>query len=56
MANRNLGKGVWHDPVNTGYVGLDLTALIPPQEMRTIEGTKLSPKNEYHCSLVAVRK
>lgn len=56
MANRNLGKGVWHDPVNTGYIGLDLTEVIPPQEARNVEGTKLSPKEEYHCSLVAVRK
>lgn len=29
---------------------------MPPQETRTIEGAKLSPKKEYHCSLVAVRK
>lgn len=56
MANLNLGKGVWHDPVNTGYIGLDLTAVIPAQEARTVDGTKLSPKKEYHCSLVAVRK
>jgi hypothetical protein len=56
MANQDLGKGVWHDPVNTGYIGLDLTAGIPSQEMRTVEGTELSPKKEYHCSLVAVRK
>lgn len=56
MTNRDIGKGVWHDPVNTGYIGLDLTAEIPPQNARTIEGTQLFPKEEYHCSLVAVRK
>lgn len=56
MARQDLGKGVWHDPVNTGYIGLDLTAVIPPQDTRSVEGTKLSPKQEYHCSLVAVRK
>ena len=56
MSNHDLGKGVWHDPVNTGYIGLDLTAIIPSQETRTVEGTKLGPKTEYHCSLVAVRK
>ena len=56
MANDDLGKGVWHDPVNTGYVWLDLTAIIPPQETRIVEGTTLSPKKEYHCSLVAIRK
>jgi hypothetical protein len=56
MANHDLGKGVWYDPVNTGYIGLDLTAMIPPQQTRTVEGSKLCPKKEYHCSLVAVRK
>jgi hypothetical protein len=56
MSNHDLGKGVWHDPVNSGYIGLDLTAMIPPQQTRTVEGARLCPKKEYHCSLVAVRK
>lgn len=56
MANQQLGQGVWHDAVGTGYIGLDLTADIPPQDMRTVDGIALYPKNEYHCSLVAVRK
>lgn len=56
MANQELGKGVWHDPVNSGYIGLDLTADIPAQEKRTYNGIALYPKDEYHCSLVAVRK
>ena len=56
MANQQIGKGVWHDPVTTGYIGLDLTADIPPQAPRTVEGIALFPKQEYHCSLVAVRK
>lgn len=56
MARQDLGNGVWHDAVNTGYIGLDLTPVIPPQDVRIVEGTRLSPKQEYHCSLVAVRK
>ena len=55
MANQEIGKGMWH-AVDTGYIGLDVTADIPPQEVRTVEGTALFPKDEYHCSLVAVRK
>ena len=55
MANHDIGKGVWHDPDKTGYIGLDVTADIPPQEMRTVEGAVLLPKDEYHCSLVACR-
>ncbi len=55
MANQEIGKGVWHAG-DTGYIGLDLTVDIPHQEARTVEGTALLPKDEYHCSLVAVRK
>lgn len=56
MANQEIGNGVWHDPIDTGYIGLDLTGDIPPQAPRTIEGIELFPKQEYHCSLIAVRK
>lgn len=55
MANQELGKGVWHDSVGTGYIGLDLTADIRTQAMRTFEGVALLPKDEHHCSLVDVR-
>ena len=55
VANQHIGKGVWHTD-DTGYIGLDLTADIPSEEMRTVEGIALIPKGEYHCSLVAVRK
>lgn len=54
MANQAIGKGVWHAPDSTGYIGLDLTDDIPRQKMRTVEGIELSPKREYHCSLVDV--
>lgn len=54
--NHDLGKGVWHDTVNTGYIALDLKDIEPQPEMKIVEGVTLSPKNEYHCSLVAVRK
>lgn len=56
MANHDLGKGVWRDPITTGCIMLDLKDDIPHEETRTIEGTTLSRKKEYHCSLVAVRK
>lgn len=56
MANQEIGQGVWYDAVNTGYIGLDVTAQIPPQKMCTAERIELFPKDEYHCSLVAVRK
>ena len=55
MAHHDIGKGVWHDPVDTGYIGLDLTARIPAQAMQTVGGIALLPKDEYHCSLVDVR-
>jgi hypothetical protein len=55
MAREEIGKGVWY-AVDTGYIGLDLTADIPPQEKRTVEGIALFPKDESHCSLVAVRE
>jgi hypothetical protein len=58
MTNQDLGRGVWYDPVETGYIALDVTADIPARERqkRILEGTALFPKDEYHCSLVAVRK
>lgn len=55
MTMRDLGKGVWHDPAGTGYIGLDLTNDIAAPPRQIIEGTELSPKSEYHCSLVDVR-
>lgn len=55
MAMRDLGRGVWHDPEGTGYIGLDLTTDIAAPPRKVIEGTELSPKSEYHCSLVDVR-
>lgn len=55
MTNREIGKSVWHAD-DTGYIGLDVTADIPAQELHTVDGIALIPKDEYHCSLVAVRK
>ena len=56
MANQEIGKGVWYS-AETGYIALALTGRIPREEARTVENTALSPKgDEYHCSLVAVRK
>jgi hypothetical protein len=56
MTKQNLGKNIWYDPDENGYIGLDVTVSIPPQEVRNIEGTTLLPKDEYHCSLVAIRR
>lgn len=56
MALSVLGHGVWYDAEGTGYVGLDLTADIPPPQPRTVAGVVLAPKSEYHCSLVALRR
>ncbi len=56
MANQEIGKGVWYSP-DTGYIALDLTGRIPREQARTVEAIALSPKgDEYHCSLVAIRK
>ena len=55
-ANEEIGNGVWYS-ADTGYIALELTGRIPREEARTVEGTALSPKaDEYHCSLVAIRK
>lgn len=54
MAMHDLGRGVWHDLDGTGYILLDLD-IVPEQKTLIIEGTELSPKDEYHCSLVDVR-
>lgn len=56
MAKQYLSKTIWYDPEENGYIGLDITADIPPQTEQSIDGTRLLPKNEYHCSLVAVRR
>jgi hypothetical protein len=56
MSKQELSDGVWYDPEGTGYIMLDTTAVIPPQEPRMIDGVRLLPKDEYHCSLVAARK
>ena len=55
MAKQDLGKSVWYDPDANGYIGFDITSSIPTQTQQTVEGTLLLPKDEYHCSLVAVR-
>ena len=55
MTLRDLGKGVWHDPEGTGYIGLNLDNDIPAPPRLIIEDTELFPKSEYHCSLVDVR-
>lgn len=55
MTHHDLGSGVWHDLDGSGYIALDLTKGIERPQARTVEGIELSPKAEYHCSLVAVR-
>ena len=55
-ANQEIGKRVWYS-ADTGYIALDLTGRIPREESRTVKGTALSTKgNEYHCSLIAIRR
>ena len=58
MAVKQLGQEVkvWYDPEGSGYVMLDVTDNITPLNPIKIEGQKLLPKSEYHCSLVAARK
>ena len=58
MTYLDLGRGACYDPAGTGHIALHVTADIPARERqnRTLEGTALVPKDEYHCSLVAVRK
>lgn len=55
MTKQALSKNVWYDPDSNGYIGLDVTNSIPVQTTWTVEDTVLLPKNEYHCSLVAIR-
>lgn len=56
MSVQQLGQKVWYDPEGTGYVMLDVTSFIKPLEPMEIDGQKLLPKSEYHCSLLAARK
>ncbi len=56
MSKQDLGQNVWYEPDVNGYISLDVTDYIPPQEQQTIDDVLLLPKNEYHCSLVAVRR
>lgn len=56
MTKQDLSKKIWYDPDENGYIGLDVTADIPPQTKQSIDGVELLPKNEYHCSLIAVRQ
>lgn len=56
MAKQNLSKKIWYDPDENGYIGLDMTAGLSPQTEQSIDDIKLLPKNEYHCSLIAVRR
>lgn len=56
MAIQQLGQKVWHEPEGTGYIMLDVTDNIKPFDPLEIDGQKLLPKSEYHCSLVAARK
>jgi hypothetical protein len=55
MTKQDLGKNVWYDPDANGYIGFDITSSIPTQTQQTVEGISLLPKDEYHCSLIAVR-
>ena len=56
MVKQNLCAQVWYDPDENGYIGLDLTDVIPQQHLLTVNGVELLPKAEYHCSLVAARQ
>ena len=56
MPKQDLGQNVWYDPDTNGYIGLDVTDYIQTQEQQIIEGILLLPKNEHHCSLVAVHR
>jgi hypothetical protein len=56
MARQELGSAVWYDDEGSGYVMLDVTDSIPLQSERSIDGQLLMPKDEYHCTLVPVRK
>lgn len=56
MSRQELGSSVWYDNEGSGYVMLDITDSIPLQHERVIDGQLLTPKSEYHCTLVPVRK
>lgn len=49
-----LGQGVWYDPETKGYIALTVTDLNPRAIL--IEDVLMSPKTEFHISLVPARK
>jgi hypothetical protein len=56
MSRQELGSGVWYDDEGSGYAMLDVSDFIPLQHERVIDGQLLLPKDEYHCTIVPVRK
>jgi len=56
MTRQNITEKIWYDPDVKSYIMLDVTEDIPEQKPVVIDGTKLLPKSEYHCTLVPAGK
>lgn len=53
MARINITDRICYNPEETGYMMLDITGEIKPLPAQVIENIYFTPKNEYHCSLLA---
>lgn len=56
MTKLDMGNNIFYHPDEKGYIMFDLTRYIPLQTSRIVNGVNLLPKNEYHCSLVAIER